>query len=88
MPLRFRNCIGPRVRQLRVERGLTQDQLAARLQIAGLHSIDRVALAKIESQIRSAFDYEVVVIASELGVGPIELGSKAPNPHVSYAIGW
>lgn len=70
MSKRFRNCIGPQVRKLRMEQGLTQDQLAAKLQLAGLHSIDRVALAKIESRIRSAFDYEVVVIASELGVAP------------------
>ena len=51
-------------------KGLTQDQFAARLQLAGLHSIDRVALAKIESQIRSVFDYELAVIGKELGVEP------------------
>ena len=51
-----------------MEKGWTQEQLAARLQLAGLHSIDRVAVAKIESQIRSAFDYEVVMIAGALGV--------------------
>lgn len=68
MPRRFRNCIGPQIRKFRLERGLTQDQLAARLQLAGLESIDRVSLAKIESQLRSAFDYEVAVIARVLGV--------------------
>jgi len=56
-----------------MEKGLTQDQFAARLQLAGLHTIDRVALAKIESQLRSVFDYELVVIAAELGVEPGEL---------------
>jgi transcriptional regulator with XRE-family HTH domain len=53
-----------------MSKSLTQDQLAARLQLAGLHSLDRVAMAKIESQIRSVFDYEIVMIAAELAVEP------------------
>lgn len=68
MAKRFRNCIGPQVRRLRLARQWTQDQLAARLQMAGLHSLDRVGVAKIESRLRSAFDYEVAVIAQVLGV--------------------
>ncbi|MDF1849522.1 MAG: hypothetical protein P1U85_01720 [Verrucomicrobiales bacterium] len=70
---RYRNCIGPQVRRLRMEKTLTQDQFAARLQLAGLHSLDRVAVAKVESQIRSVFDYEIVIIAAELGVEPEKL---------------
>ena len=68
MPRRYRNCIGPQVRRLRMEKALTQDQFAARLQLAGLHSLDRVGVAKIESQLRSVFDFELAIIASELGV--------------------
>lgn len=68
MPRRFRNSVGPAVRRLRIERGLTQDDLAARLVLAGLQNADRVWVAKIESQIRSVFDYELAVIAAELGV--------------------
>lgn len=49
-------------------KGWTQEQLSARLQLAGLHSIDRVGVAKIESQIRSAYDYEVALIASVFAV--------------------
>lgn len=56
-----------------MEKALTQDQFAARLQLAGLHTLDRVAVAKIESQLRSVFDYELVVIAAELGVDPGKL---------------
>lgn len=70
MSRRYRNCIGPRVRELRMSKSLTQDQFAAHLQLAGLHTIDRVGVAKIESQIRSVFDFELVVIAAELGVEP------------------
>lgn len=73
MAKRFRNCIGPQVRALRKKKELTQDQLAARLQLAGLHSVDRVTVAKIESQIRSVFDYELPVIAGVLGVPSDEL---------------
>ena len=68
MARRFRNCIGPRVRRLRIDRGWTQDNLAAKLQLAGLDGFDRVVVAKIESQLRSAFDYEAAVIARVLGV--------------------
>lgn len=67
MEQRFRNCIGPQVRTLRMAGDLTQEQLAAKLQLAGLHSVDRVAVAKIESQIRSVYDFEMVVIAQVLG---------------------
>lgn len=73
MSRRYRNCIGPEVRRLRMEKELTQDQLAARLQLAGLHHLDRVAVAKIESQLRSVYDFELVVIAAELGVEPTRL---------------
>lgn len=70
MPRRFRNCIGPQVRAQRIAKGLTQEQLSARLQLAGLESLDRVSIAKLEMQIRSIKDFELVVIAAELGVEP------------------
>lgn len=68
MPRRFRNAIGPAVRRLRTEKGLTQDQLAARLVMEGLENVDRVWVAKVESQIRSVFDFELVLISKVLGV--------------------
>lgn len=70
MSRRYRNCIGPRIRELRMSKSLTQEQLGARLQLAGLHTLDRVGVAKIESQLRSVFDFELAVIAAELGVEP------------------
>lgn len=73
MARRFRNCIGPRVRRLRMDRGWTQDDLAAKLLLAGLHGFDRVAVAKIESRLRSAFDYETAVIARVFGVSTDDL---------------
>ncbi|HRH98291.1 MAG TPA: helix-turn-helix transcriptional regulator [Prosthecobacter sp.] len=73
MVRRFRNILGPNVRTLRQRAGLTQDDLAARLQLAGLENMDRVAVAKIESHIRSLFDFEVIVFAGVLKVSVEEL---------------
>jgi transcriptional regulator with XRE-family HTH domain len=66
---RTRNIVGPRVREARHRHAprLTQMMLAARLQVAGL-PMDRVMVAKIESGYREVTDYEVVAIASALGV--------------------
>jgi transcriptional regulator with XRE-family HTH domain len=68
MPRRFRNSIGPTVRRLRIERGLTHDQLAARLILAGLETPDRFWVLRVESQYRSIYDFELAVIAAVLGV--------------------
>lgn len=64
---RFRNAVGPQIRKLRTQRNLSQDALAAKLQLAGL-DLDRISVAKIEMQIRSVFDYELAVIADVLEV--------------------
>ncbi|MCB1086372.1 MAG: transcriptional regulator [Verrucomicrobiae bacterium] len=47
---------------------MTQEQLSARLQLAGLDAMDRVTVAKIEAQIRSVYDYELALIAAVLNV--------------------
>lgn len=73
MSQRFRNILGPNIRKWRKKAGLSQDDLAARLQLAGLENIDRVAVAKIESQIRSLFDYELIVIGIVLKVSSEEM---------------
>lgn len=71
MKKRFRNILGPKIREWRNRAGLSQDELAAQLQLAGLENIDRVAVAKIESQIRSIYEYELMVFVIVLKV-PIE----------------
>lgn len=75
MARRYRNIIGPKVRELRTQLGLTQDQLAARLQLAGLENMDRVAVAKIETHIRSVYDFEAIVLANVLRVDVNQLMS-------------
>jgi transcriptional regulator with XRE-family HTH domain len=62
---RYRNCVGPLIRKARVASELSQDELAIKLQLAGL-SLDRTGVAKIESGLRSVFDYELAAIAKTL----------------------
>lgn len=64
-----RNIVGDRVREARqlFDPPLTQDQLSGRLAKEGIQ-LDRVALAKIESGLRCAFDYEVKALAGVLKV--------------------
>lgn len=73
MAKRFRNAAGPAIRKQREALGLTQGQLAGRLGSAGLHHFDRVAVAKVEGQIRSLFDYELAIFAKLLKVEPADL---------------
>lgn len=64
-----RNIIGQRLREARqsFKPPLTQDQLSGRLASEGLQ-LDRVAITKIESGLRSAFDFEVRALAIALKV--------------------
>lgn len=64
---RFRNIAGPTIRRLRNARGWTQADLAAMLQIRGL-DLNRADVGKIESQLRSLFDFELFLIATVLDV--------------------
>jgi len=73
MARRFRNACGPWIREKRNERGLTQDQLAARLVMLGLPDMDQMVIAKIEGQHRSLFDYELLVFAKVLQCSVLDL---------------
>ncbi len=61
------NLVGPQVRRLRVQQGLTQPALAARCQRSG-YDLSREGLAKIESRLRGVTDAEVVLLARALRV--------------------
>ena len=65
------NLVGPQVRRLRVQQGLSQPALAGRCQRAG-YDISREGLAKIESRLRGVSDAEVVLLAWALRV-PFEV---------------
>ncbi len=66
------NMIGPTLRSLREAEGLTQAELAGRLQLAGW-DISRETLAKVESQVRCVTDRELVRFAEALDVDQSEL---------------
>ena len=71
-----RNLVGPVVRELREQAGLTQPMLVARPNLAGW-DISRETLAKVEAQIRWIADFEVVHLADALGVEPGHLFDAA-----------
>jgi transcriptional regulator with XRE-family HTH domain len=61
------NVIGPQVRRLREERGWTQDQLAAKLQLFGWDT-SRDSVTRLETQGRRVPDLELFVLAKVLSV--------------------
>ncbi len=66
------NMVGPQLRHLRRKAGLTQAEMAARLQREGW-DISRDTLAKVESQVRCVTDLELIRFAEALEVDPSEL---------------
>lgn len=61
------NLCGANVRRLREDQSLTQDQLAARLQLLDL-PLTQKAISRIETGERVVADYELVLIAKALQV--------------------
>lgn len=59
------NHIGMNVRKLRENKGLTQEQFAAKCNLIGW-DISRGTLAKIESKVRRITDIEVILLARAL----------------------
>lgn len=59
--------IGRNIRELREKRGMTQELLAAKLQLAGC-DVTRSALAKIEVGQRHLYPDEILLIKSILNV--------------------
>lgn len=69
---RLLNIVGPSVRVLRSEKGLSQAAFAARCQIGGL-DISRDTVANIELRRRVVSDIEIEHLAEILGVGILDL---------------
>jgi transcriptional regulator with XRE-family HTH domain len=65
--LSSQNSIGPTIRKIRYQRGLTQAMLAARCHRVGW-DIGENTISKIEAQIRCITDTEIIFIAKALGV--------------------
>ena len=57
-----KNIIGPKLKQLRTEMGLSQDKLANQLQLHGLE-YSALTVLRIEKGERFVPDYEIVALA-------------------------
>ena len=66
------NLCGTRIRARRRELHLSQEQLAAKLQLAGLDTTQH-SISRIESGLRVVPDFEVPLFADALGVSPLWL---------------
>lgn len=62
-----RNIAGARVEQRRKAIGMKQKDLLTQLQVRGI-DLNASGLSKLEGQIRSINDYELVALADVLGV--------------------
>ncbi len=62
-----RNIVGARVESKRKELGMKQKELLARLQIKGIE-LNASGISKIEGQLRSVSDYELIALSEVLGV--------------------
>ena len=64
-----KNICGKRVKEARKKLGLSQDDLAARLQVSGV-IIERNSISRIESGARFVADYELLALSNILKVSP------------------
>ncbi len=66
------NTCGERVRLAREKCGLSQEALAAKIQLKG-HSLTQKAISRIETGVRVVPDYEIPLLAEALEVDPLWL---------------
>ena len=64
-----KNICGRRVKEARRSLNLSQEELAARLQVEGVN-IERDSVSRIEIGTRFVADYELLVLCKILGVTP------------------
>lgn len=69
------NASGVKIRELREAVGLSQEQLAAKLQLAGLN-LNQKAISRIETGIRVVPDYELIYFSNVLSVPICKLLEK------------
>ena len=67
-----KNICGKRVKAARQRLRLSQENLAARLQIEGI-SIERDSVSRIEIGTRFVADYELLILSKVLEVSPLYL---------------
>ena len=64
-----KNLCGKRVKEARTRLGLTQENLAAKLQLEGI-ILERDSVSRIELGTRFVADFELAVLCRVLGVTP------------------
>lgn len=69
------NTCGERVRIAREKAQLSQEQLAAKIQLKG-HSLTQKAISRIETGVRIVPDFEIPLLASALNVDILWLLSE------------
>lgn len=69
------NMVGPRIKQLRLEKGMTQKALAERLETLAVY-VCRGSISRIEEQKRTITDIELAGIAEVLQVDISEFFKK------------
>ena len=67
-----KNIIGPKIKQLRISKNLTQKALAEKLQLEGYEFSD-LTILRIEQGKRFVPDYEVAILAKFFDVSTDEL---------------
>jgi transcriptional regulator with XRE-family HTH domain len=72
LPLGDMNVVGANITRIRLEKGMKQKDLLAKLQSSGM-DITGSCLSKIEGQTRMVTDKDLIIIAAALGVEPQEL---------------
>ena len=72
MNIDYEKKMGQNIRKIRIEKGLTQEQLSAKMQVSGC-DITRSALAKIEVGQRHIYLDEIKLFKEILGIGFDEL---------------
>ena len=73
------NIAGEQVRSLREKYGLSQEQLAVRLQLEGIQ-VNQKAISRIETGERVVADYELLTLAKVLGVSAAQLLGEEAKP--------
>ncbi|WP_345880466.1 helix-turn-helix transcriptional regulator [Shewanella algae] len=66
------NILGKAIRHFRTQKKLTQEELTARCNVAGL-DLSRSTLAKIEANRRQLTDKEIRIFANALGISEGDL---------------
>ncbi|MBQ3552254.1 MAG: helix-turn-helix transcriptional regulator [Clostridia bacterium] len=72
------NCSGKRIKLMREKLGISQEQLAAKMQILGL-DISQRTISRVETGLRVVPDYELSFFACALGVSILWLLGEDEN---------